>query len=195
SSTTVRGHLHESRISVLAPNGGVQPAHLNAHIDYGTCWERNPAENDKGPAFPTAGVISPDGQRLYFTLLGSDKVASIAVSALGPTFDHDAARASGALSELYVGDDAFAPSGPVGLALSPAGDRLYVKTHFTNEVLLFDTASGALSARVALSSPEPESITDGRHVLYNARLTSAHGDSACASCHVFGNFDSLAWDL
>src|SRR5690606_29575510 len=87
------------------------------------------------------------------------------------------------------------PSGPVGLALSPAGDRLYVKTHFTNEVLLFDTASGALSARVALSSPEPESITDGRHVLYNARLTAAHGDSACASCHVFGNFDSLAGDL
>src|SRR5262249_55018752 len=30
--------------------------------------------------------------------------------------------------------------------------------------------------------------------LYDARL-SGHGDSACASCHVFGDFDGLAWDL
>jgi hypothetical protein len=31
--------------------------------------------------------------------------------------------------------------------------------------------------------------------LYDATFTSAHGDSACASCHIFGDFDSLAWDL
>ncbi|HEX3483295.1 MAG TPA: thrombospondin type 3 repeat-containing protein, partial [Kofleriaceae bacterium] len=30
---------------------------------------------------------------------------------------------------------------------------------------------------------------------YDASFSSAHGDSACASCHVFGDFDSLAWDL
>src|SRR5439155_1094523 len=29
---------------------------------------------------------------------------------------------------------------------------------------------------------------------YDARR-SAHGDSACASCHIFGDFDGLAWDL
>ena len=195
SSTTVRGHLHESQISVLSPGGSVKPVHLNTHIDYSTCCTENPQENDKSLAFPTAGVISPSGKNLYFTLLGSDKVAKVAVSALGAGFDHDAARASGALSELYVGDDVMAPSGPVGLALSPTGERLFVKTHFTNEVLLFDTAASKLRARLTLPSPEPASITDGRHVLYNTRLTSAHGDSACASCHVFGNFDSLAWDL
>jgi len=195
SSTTVRGHLHESRISLLTPAGGVQPVHLNTHIDYGTCCEENPSENEKSLAFPTAGVLSPDGGRLFFTLLGSDKVASLDVSALGPGFDHDAARASGALTDLYVGEDVMDPSGPVGLALSGNGSRLLVKTHFSNEVLVIDATTGALDGRVSLATPEPASITDGRHVLYNARLTSTHGDSACASCHVFGNFDSLSWDL
>ena len=44
-------------------------------------------------------------------------------------------------------------------------------------------------------NPEPPSTTAGRLSCYDARLTSSHGDSACASCHVFGDFDSLAWDL
>jgi hypothetical protein len=44
-------------------------------------------------------------------------------------------------------------------------------------------------------SPEPASIVAGRPLLYSARRTSSHGDSACASCHVFGDMDSLAWDL
>jgi hypothetical protein len=37
-------------------------------------------------------------------------------------------------------------------------------------------------------------VKNGRRFLYDARK-SGHGDSACASCHVFGDFDSLAWDL
>ena len=45
------------------------------------------------------------------------------------------------------------------------------------------------------TTPEPPSVVDGRRFLYDARLSSSHGDSACASCHVFGDFDSLAWDL
>ena len=44
-------------------------------------------------------------------------------------------------------------------------------------------------------NPEPPSVVAGRRFLYDAAFTSSHGDSACASCHVFGDFDSLAWDL
>src|SRR5262245_10772029 len=46
-----------------------------------------------------------------------------------------------------------------------------------------------------MPTPEPASIVNGRRHLYDASFTSSHGDSACASCHVFGDFDSLAWDL
>jgi hypothetical protein len=35
----------------------------------------------------------------------------------------------------------------------------------------------------------------GRPFLYDAMLTSSNGEASCSSCHVFGDFDSLAWDL
>jgi hypothetical protein len=38
-------------------------------------------------------------------------------------------------------------------------------------------------------------VTQGRRFLYDARLTSSNGEASCSACHVFGDFDSLAWDL
>jgi hypothetical protein len=32
-------------------------------------------------------------------------------------------------------------------------------------------------------------------LLYDARETSSNGEAACAACHIFGDLDSLAWDL
>src|SRR5205085_12156240 len=42
---------------------------------------------------------------------------------------------------------------------------------------------------------EPPSVVAGRRFLYDALVTSSNGEASCASCHVFGDFDSLAWDL
>lgn len=196
SSTTVIGHLHESRVTVLdTRRGRVRPVHLNTHVDYGRCCERDAEENARSLAFPTAGVFSEDGKSLYFTALGSDKVVRVNADALLGRFDNVRARRQGALEEIYAGEDVLRPSGPVGLALDSRSERLYVKTHFTNELLVLDADGGGVIDRVRFHSPEPPSIRRGRHVLYNARLTSSHGDSACASCHVFGNFDSISWDL
>jgi len=56
-------------------------------------------------------------------------------------------------------------------------------------------ATRAVTGTVALRfDPLPPAVRDGRIFLYDARR-SAHGDSACASCHIFGDFDGLAWDL
>jgi hypothetical protein len=38
-------------------------------------------------------------------------------------------------------------------------------------------------------------VRDGRKFLYDGEVSSAHGDLACGSCHVFGGMDGLAWDL
>ena len=46
-----------------------------------------------------------------------------------------------------------------------------------------------------MHNPEPEHIRSGRQYHYDANLTSSHGDSSCALCHVFGDMDQLAWDL
>ena len=37
-------------------------------------------------------------------------------------------------------------------------------------------------------------IVNGRRFFYGG-FTSGHGEHACATCHVFGDFDNLAWDL
>ena len=199
SSSTVIGHLHESRVTVIDPEAAgalaVQPVHLNSHIDYGRCCERDPQENDRSFAFPTAGAFSADGQRFYFSALGSDKIGFVSADAVGPGFDQQALRERGALGEIWLSDAVDAPAGPVGLALDAERGRLYVKTHFSNELVVIDTQRDVISSRWRLPTPEPRRLTAGRSVLYNARLTSSHGDSACASCHVFGDFDGLSWDL
>jgi DNA-binding beta-propeller fold protein YncE len=195
ASTTVRGHLHESRVTVIDPaRGAVQPVHLNTHIDYTRCCERVPGENEKSFAFPTGIAFSPSGEHVYFTALGSDKLGIASAASFGGGFDNERARASGDLSDITLSDDPANPAGPIGLEVDDGGS-VYVKTHFTNELLVIDPVAERISARVAFPTPEPRSIREGRHVLYDARLTSSHGDSACASCHVFGDFDSLSWDL
>jgi DNA-binding beta-propeller fold protein YncE len=195
SSSSVIGHLHESRVTVLDPGGGVLPLHLNTHIDYSKCCAPNPRENAQSFAFPTAGVFSGDGERFYFAALGSDKVGVVDSRVLARGFDNSAARKRRELREIAIGRSSSELAGPVGLTLDETRQRLYVKTHVSNELVVIDTRSGEVTGRVRLYNPEPPSISVGRSVLYDARATSSHGDSACASCHVFGDFDSLSWDL
>jgi hypothetical protein len=47
----------------------------------------------------------------------------------------------------------------------------------------------------ALHNPEDATITEGRPVLYDAMATSGNGEASCSSCHIFGDFDALAWNL
>jgi len=196
SSSTVRGHLHETRITTIDPRKNrVLPVHLNTHIDYSQCCARRDAENEQSLAFLTQGAFSPDGERYFFAALGSDKVGVIEASSLDSGFDNARARARDQLRDVTLGADVSHPAGPVGLALDASGKRLYVKTHFTNELVTLDAERLTVLGRETLPSPEPASISKGRSVLYNARLSSSHGDSACASCHVFADFDSLSWDL
>jgi DNA-binding beta-propeller fold protein YncE len=182
---TVRGHLHESRITVL-DGSSVVPRHLNKHIDYDSCCAPIPnAENADSLAFPIAMEVSSDGQTLYVSAFGSSKVG---------VFDTAQLEAN-----TFVPDDAdqldVPGGGPTGLALDESRSQLYVLTRFDNSVAILSTATGMQLASVPLHNPEPASVVNGRPFLYEAAFTSSHGDSACASCHVFGNLDSLAWDL
>ncbi|HWU88051.1 MAG TPA: beta-propeller fold lactonase family protein [Kofleriaceae bacterium] len=183
---SLRGHLHENRISVLSPGGGVAARHLNKHIDYRTCCAPIPnAENARSLALPQGMAVTGNGATLYVAALGSDKV--------------------GVFSTAQLEADTFAPSaashipvsggGPTGLVLDEGRGRLYVMTRFDNAISIIDTARRTETAHVKLHNPEPASVVAGRRFLYDASFSSSHGDSSCASCHVFGDFDSLAWDL
>jgi uncharacterized protein (TIGR03437 family) len=182
---SVRGHLAESHITVLS-GAQVLPRHLNKHINYAHCCDPTPnAESVKSLAFPTDMAISSDGQTLYVAAFGSSKIGIFDTTALQ--------------------NDSFVPStanqiavsggGPGGLALDSSRNLLYVLTRFDNSISVVDLASKQETAHLALLNPEPASVTTGRRFLYDASTTSSHGDSACASCHIFGDLDSLAWDL
>jgi sugar lactone lactonase YvrE len=183
---SVRGHLHESRITVLSPGGTSTPRHLNKHIDYSSCCAPVPnTENEKSLAIPTGMAITADGSKLYVAALGSDKVGVFSTAALeNDTFTPSTAN------QIPVSG-----GGPTGLVLHESKHRLYVLTRFDNAISVINTSTQAETAHVRMYNPEPPSVTNGRRFLYDASLSSAHGDSACASCHVFGDFDSLAWDL
>jgi YVTN family beta-propeller protein len=183
--STVRGRFAKSRITVIKA-GQVLPRHLNKHVDYSTCCAPIPnAENETSLALPQMMQVSNDGATLYVAALGSSKV--------------------GVYSTAELEQDTFVPSvaaqievsggGPTGLALHNAQQRLYVLTRFDNAISVINTATNAEIGHVPMHNPEPAHIVAGRRFLYDASGTSSHGDSACASCHVFGDFDSLAWDL
>ncbi|MBI2931570.1 MAG: hypothetical protein HYY16_07945, partial [Planctomycetes bacterium] len=182
---TVRGHIAESRITVL-DGAAAQPRHLNKHIDFNGPFLPIPNPiNAKSLAFPMDMAVTSDGATLYVAAFGSSKIG---------IFD---------TAELEA--DSFIPSadsqipvsggGPSGLALDEARGRLYVYTRFDNAVKVIDLASRREVRHFKMHSPEPEKVVKGRRFLYDASFSSSRGDTACASCHIFGDFDSLAWDL
>ena len=181
--TTVQGRAHQSRITVI-DGDGVLPRHLNKHIDYRQ-RVAPPAVREKSLALPTGMAISDDGRTLYLAAFGSAKVGVFDTRELETDrFVPD--RAS--QIELLAG-------GPSGLVLDEARGRLYVLTRFNNAVAVVDIASRKQIASHAMPNPEPASVVAGRRFLYDARYTSSNGEQACASCHVFGDTDSLGWDL
>jgi DNA-binding beta-propeller fold protein YncE len=187
ADTTLRGHIAESRITVLDPSSGsVTPRHLNKHIDYNTCC--GPVantENATSLAFPQSMAVSSNGATLYVSALGSSEVGIYSTSELE----------AGTFVPSTANQVPLTGGGPTGVVLDELSGRLYVLTRFDNGVSVVSTQSKAEVAHYSMHSPEPASVVTGRRFLYDASLSSTHGDSACASCHIFGDLDSLAWDL
>ncbi len=193
--SSVIGHLHEARISIIDPefiprNPGatvdqtVVSRHLNKHIDYNQV-PSPPAVKEHSLATPTGMAISSDGKTLYVSAFGSSKI--------------------GIFDTLTLENDTFTPSvtnhitlsggGPSGLVLNETRNQLYVLNRFDNSISVVDITSKTESRHYLLPNPEPETIRRGRPFLYDANLTSSNGEASCSSCHVFADLDSLAWDL
>jgi hypothetical protein len=184
---SVRGHLHESHITVLGRTpGSVESRHLNKHIDYSHCCAPIPnAENDTSVAFPQDMALTADGSTLFVVAFGTSEVAVYDTGELeNDSFVPNVAN------QIHVSG-----GGPSGLAMDEKRGHLYVLTRFDNGISTVDLDERKEVGHLRMFNPEPEPIVKGRRFLYDASFSSSHGDSACASCHVFGDFDSLAWDL
>ena len=86
-------------------------------------------------------------------------------------------------------------AGPVSLLLNNETQKLYVQTHLDYAVAVIDLATSNETERWYLQDPEPQAQQDGRFMLYDAKRSSSNGEASCASCHVFGDLDQLAWNL
>jgi DNA-binding beta-propeller fold protein YncE len=181
--STVRGDLHEARITVC-DGATVLPRHLNKHLDYSVV-PSPPGDSAKSLATPLGMAVTSDGATLYVAAFGSGKIGVLDTSELvANTFTPDAAD--------HI---ALSAGGPSGLVLDEARGRLYVLTRFDNAISVVDTTLAAEIAHLPLYNPEPPHVVTGRPVLYDALFTSSNGEASCSSCHVFGDLDSLAWDL
>ena len=192
--STVQGHLSETRITVLDPNTpSVDVQHLNQHIDYSllhTSGSGDPNQILHSLATPMQTVVSSDGATLYMAAFGSAKVGVFTSAQI-----EDASFEANFLPEVASAGYLATGGGPGGLALDETHDRLYVLTRFNNSVEVIDLLTSSSEAVHALHNPEPPKVVNGRPFLYDAVNTSGNGEASCASCHIFGDLDSLAWNL
>jgi YVTN family beta-propeller protein len=183
TNSTVVGNLHKARITVI-DGSSIIPRHINKHIDYSIVPSPTGIKQNS-LSTPLGMAISTTGDTLYLAAFGSSKIG---------IFDTD-----------DLEDDSFVPSsnnhitvsggGPTGIILDESKSKLYVLTRFDNSISVIDTTSKLETSHIALHNPEPATILAGRPFLYDANLTSSNGEASCGSCHVFGDLDSLAWDL
>jgi len=184
ANSTVRGHVTDQQITVIGPGQDVRPRAVNKHIDFSTPTGSQ-AERDLSLSTMLGMAISEDGQTLYASGFGSSKVGIFDTTELeNDTFSPDAQDQI----ELSAG-------GPSGIVLDEANNRAFVLTRFDNGISTIDLAGNQEVAHTTMFNPEPEAITAGRKFLYDARVTSGNGNDSCASCHIFGDTDGLAWDL
>jgi MYXO-CTERM domain-containing protein len=182
---SVRGHLAEMRITVVTPTQ-VLPRHLNKHIVYSTSTA--PAGTaDHSLAIPLDMAISHDGSVLYVAAYGSSKIGVFSTSELASDTFNPAVE-----SDVYI---PVTGGGPAGVTLDEVNHKLYVLTRFDNSISVIDPTSRTETAHLPLYNPEPSTVVAGRPFLYDATHSSANGEASCASCHVFGDMDHLAWDL
>src|SRR5262245_22120367 len=129
---TVRGHLHEARITVLDPaSGSVAARHLNRHLDTASSYAQ-PGLSAKADslATPLGMAITATGATLY--------VAAFGTAAVG-VFDTNQLEAN-TFTPSIAQHIPVTGGGPSGLVLNEAAGKLYVFTRFDNAVSVIDTA-------------------------------------------------------
>jgi hypothetical protein len=97
--------------------------------------------------------------------------------------------------------------GPRGLAVAWSGSypdpgaRVFVLNRIEHSITVLDPNFPPTNPNAAIVTtfplqhdPTPAYIKDGRKFLYSSKL-SGSGNASCATCHVDGNTDFLAWNL
>ena len=171
----VNGTFIRVNMARFLPGGANTILDLNPHLDYSVPTvpqsQRNLSIGDpRGIAWNAAGT------RAYIAGMGSNNVIVV---------DNDGNR----VGRIEVGE------GPTGIALQASRNRAFVLNKFDASISVLNLNNETESSRIPFFDPTPETIKKGRKHLYDTHATSGLGQSSCASCHIDGRTDRLAWDL
>jgi DNA-binding beta-propeller fold protein YncE len=187
--TNLDGHFVNNRITeIQASTGTITPYDLNPNINYSIL--PNPAALATALAQPTALAFDAKGEFMWVAAFGTDRVAKVSTKG-NVLATVEVAQASGQGSNV----DPVHKRGPRGLALNSAEQTLYVLNRITNSISIVSTSQLTELSEISIGfNPTPAAIQQGRGFLYDAKL-SGNGTGSCASCHIDGDLDKLAWDL
>ncbi len=147
--------------------------------DFNNISAPNPNAKSKSLAHPNAISFHDSGTWAAVASLGMDRIGIL---------NGSTGRVLGRLD---------VPSGPRGLSIDSANNRVYVHSRHAMTVTAIDVS--ALDAPQIVESrklfnPEPRHIRDGRKFHYSTQFSN-NGAHSCDSCHPNTDFDRLAWDL
>jgi DNA-binding beta-propeller fold protein YncE len=189
--TNLLSHFVNNRITMIqASTGAITPYDLNPGISYDPATFPNPSALATALAQPTSLAVDPGGAFMWVAAFGTDRVAQVSTSG-NVLATIEVAQPSGQGSNV----DPANKRGPRGLALNSAAQKLYVLNRITNSISIVDTSLASVLSEIPIGfNPTPAAIQQGRGFLYDAKL-SGNGTGSCASCHIDGDMDHLAWDL
>ena len=185
----LKGHVVDNRISRIDATGAsespISLTQLNPHIDYAMLPDEVALET--AIAQPTDVVFNPAGDKAFVASFGTDRIGVLD-------------EAGNVLTRIELEGTTSANTdpqnkrGPRSLAVHRDGLTLYVLNRLSNSISVVDIESEHVVNELMLSDPTPDFIRAGRGYLFDAKL-SGNGTVSCASCHVDGDRDGLAWDL
>ena len=182
----LRGHVVDNQITILqSTKADPQIVDLNPGLDYSLI--PNPIALKQAIAQPTDILFDRAGSRAFVTSFGTDRVGVL---------DAD----GNFLARIEIGDSEGGElntrnkRGPRALALHSSESVLYVLNRLTNSISIVDVEKSNSPSELWMTDPTPDYIREGRGYLYDAKL-SGNGTVSCASCHIDGDRDGLAWDL
>ena len=162
-------------ITNAAGDGG-SVSDINPHLDY-QAPTASPGVRFQSLGDPRGIAFETDGSLAWVTGMGSNNLVSL---------DANGVRTG---VPVEVGQ------GPTGIVYDSNREQLYVWNRFSADISVIDAESRSEIKRVAVFDPTPEAIRAGRPHFYDTHATSGLGQASCASCHVDGRTDRLAWDL
>jgi YVTN family beta-propeller protein len=181
------GHWVDNQITqILVASGTVTPFNLNPNINYAIL--PNPAALSTALAQPAGVVFDPSGNFMYVASFGTDRVAQVGTNGNVNWFVELNPQTVGAIVNSAT------KLGPRGLALNSRANTLYSLNRISDTISVINTSTKAVTSVPVGTDPTPALLKAGRGFLYDAKL-SGNGTGACASCHVDGDMDHLAWNL